>query len=83
MKSRALNRTPEQIEYWNTILKVKQKSLKYNTVIQTKKTSRKEYMENCLFWINEFFEGRSCAERASKAAVHLKHYCDEIIKLTN
>ena len=69
--------TKDQIEYRNSILKPKPKTRKVSrlqTII-----SRTEYMNNCIFWINEYHAKRTTVERLISATTNLRNYCQEII----
>lgn len=45
-----------------------------------KKTTREEYIHNCIFWINEYGKGMTDEKRCIEAIDSLKKYCEEIIK---
>lgn len=51
-----------------------------NAPVIQKKITRNEYMNNCMFWINECNAGRENRKRLLKSVRHLRDYCNEIIK---
>lgn len=72
----SIKRTKEQQEVYDSFLpkryKKKEKSL-------IKIMSRTEYMNNCIFWLNEYYAKRCDKSRAISAAENLKKYCEEIV----
>lgn len=69
------------MELRQKILKVKQKPEKEKPLSQPPKvTTRNEYMNNCMFWINEFEAGRTGRIDLVKSATYLRDYCNQIIK---
>lgn len=79
MNTRAKIITKEHEAYRDSLLK---KRTRIKKPLMPQKTTRKEYMDNCLFWINSYFENPDeCFDkkRAITAAECLKIYCDQII----
>ena len=81
MKSRAVITTKEQKEYCDSILgrRPRRKEKVITKTSEPKITTREEYMKNCLYWINEYLEGRANKEMLKTASFHLTNYCDEIL----
>ncbi len=74
MKSRVINRTPEQQAYVDSIVPPRKryykKSKEYDPAkVMTEKEKCLYYIGNCNFWINEYVEGR-CDESKLKAALN-------------
>jgi hypothetical protein len=77
-------KTKEQQELYDSFLPNKYKKKRYKkketVLIELPKTmSRTEYMNNCIFWLNEYYTKRCTKEHALKAAESLKRYCEEIM----
>lgn len=73
--------TKEQSEYRAKILGKKYKPrAQVLTPLITKKYTRHDYMNNCMFWINEFAAGRTDKKDFVKSVTYLRDYCNEIIK---
>ena len=70
-------KTKEQQEYYDSFLPKKYKKKEKELM---KIMSRTEYMNNCIFWLNEYYQKRCTKERVVLAARHLKIYCEEIIQ---
>ena len=94
MKSRAVNTTKEQDEYRASILKrrvrVKKERVKkvkaayvWPTDLMTQEEKNGYYIGNCIFWINEYKEGRTDLQRVKTAAKHLIIYLNEPHILNN
>lgn len=78
--------TDEQAAVWAAIIGVKKKKQrepkKQLTFADLPPTPVEKYMDNCLWWIKEYKEGRATQERAKKAARALIEHCNTIIKET-
>ena len=77
--------TKDQIEFRAKILGKRAKYIKRPKVKPTpieKETTRNEYMNHCMFWINEYETGRTTKERVISAATNLRLYCTQIIEET-
>lgn len=81
--------TKEQQEYRDSILNKRVLNFKYNKkpkpkeVIEVSKPRgsieyKLYYMNNCIFWINEYREGRCDLVKVMTAIESLKKLCDEI-----
>lgn len=71
------NKTPEQEEFCNNILNKKyipRKPKCKPTVIEEKKLTRIDYMNNCIFWINEYLCARTSIDGFNKAIYHLEEH---------
>lgn len=72
--------TKDQINYRNAILKKKVVPRKPKKVVVQGPIPRIQYMNNCMYWINECHYKRVSAEdHLLSAATSLKNYCQEII----
>lgn len=81
-KSRAINTTKEQDDFRASILlgKPRKEYVKREFIKPTEEvTPREVFMSNCLWWINEYREGRCDRERAIKAAEILQQHCTNFI----
>lgn len=80
-RKRILALTAEQIDFRNKILKIKPKPKKEKPLPPPPKvTTRNEYMNNCMWWINEFEAGRTEKDRFIQAVNSLHNHCIEILR---
>lgn len=81
--SRYNNITDEQRRFREMILKKKPRKRKAYVPIPARVISRNEYMNNCMFWINEYEAGRTDKEEYLSATRSLYNYCVAIINENN
>ena len=68
--------TKAQQEFHDSVLP---KRYKKKEVHLSKIMSRTEYMNNCIYWLNEFYMMRCTPDHALSATIALKKHCEEII----
>ena len=72
--------TNDQIEFRQKILNKKIKVKKERPLpTPPKEPTRIDYMNNCVFWVNEYAAGRTDEARFKKAVYYLREYCNEIL----
>ena len=70
--------TKAQQDFRDSILKKGKKEK--SPISPPKAITRNEYMNNCMFWINEYEAGRTTKERFLKAIGILRDHCNQIIQ---
>lgn len=73
--------TEEQISYREKVLKIKAKIKKEKPLPRPSiAITRVQYMNNCMYWINEFEAGRNDKAEFIKAVNALHNHCIEILR---
>lgn len=74
---RTLDLTDEQKKYRSSLLiKVRKNKVKpINEIIH-----HTTYINNCIYWINEFYKGEATKEKALSSITALKEHLDKISK---
>lgn len=72
----------DQVAYRNSILRenLKDKQVKIKSVYVPPVIDPEQYLDNCIFWVKEYREGRTTRERYSKVIESMKQHCETILK---
>ncbi len=89
--------TKEQIEWRQSILKgksiskkvVKKEIIQRSDIYISPKQeeslleNRVRYMNNCMFWINQFWEGKTKVEKFNSCVLAMISHCNELLNQQN
>ena len=78
MNKKTSIKTVQQKEFCSSIIKKKIRGYKKSDLLNP--VSDMQYMNNCMYWINEYETNGADLSKAKDAALHLIKYCEKYIK---